>query len=193
MQPRIPVYLASLGPKNLELTGRVADGWLPVWIHQEQLPELKNKVAEAASSAGRQVSQITVAPQILCYVADTSEELAEGEQLIRAHMAYYVGGMGRYYHNLFRRMGYWSEADAVRDAWASGERGKAAGAITEDMLDNIAVLGNAAQCRAKLEKFRRNGADMPIVAFPHGTALPAIRHTLEALAPNPVPVAEASH
>ena len=189
VQPRIPVYLASLGPKNLELTGRVADGWLPVWIHQGQLPELKKKVADAASSADRKVSQITVAPQILCYVADTPEQLVEGEQLIRAHMAYYVGGMGSYYHNLFRRMGYESEADAVKAAWASRERGKAAAAITEDMLDNIAVLGSTDQCRAKLEKFRRNGADMPIVAFPHGTALPAIRRTLEALAPKPVPVA----
>ena len=189
VQPQVPIYLASLGPKNLELTGQVADGWLPVWIDHRQLPELKEKVAQAASNVGRNVCQVTVAPQILCYVADGPDELAEGEGLMRAHMAYYIGGMGSYYYDLFRRMGYGPEADAVKNAWASRGRGKAAGAISEDMLENIAVLGNAATCRAQLERFRRSGADIPIIAFPHGASTPAIQRTLEALAPNDSPVA----
>ena len=103
--------------------------------------------------------------------------------MIRAHMAYYIGGMGSYYYNLFRRSGYEAEADASREAWAGGQREKAAGAISQDMVDNIAILGDAAGCRAKLDRFRRNGADMPIIAFPHGSPLPAIQRTLEALAP----------
>ena len=188
VQQQLPIYLASLGPKNLELTGQVADGWLPVWIDHRRLPELKQKVAQAASNVGRHVSQVTVAPQIVCYVADSPDELAEGERLMRAHMAYYIGGMGNYYYDLFRRMGYRTEADAIKDAWASRERGKAAGAISEDMLENIAILGNAATCRAKLERFRCSGADMPIIAFPHGASIPAIQRTLEALAPNNAPV-----
>ena len=125
VQQQLPIYLASLGPKNLELTGQVADGWLPVWIDHRRLPELKQKVAQAASNVGRHVSQVTVAPQIVCYVADSPDELAEGERLMRAHMAYYIGGMGNYYYDLFRRMGYRTEADAIKDAWASRERGKA--------------------------------------------------------------------
>ncbi len=183
IQQRMPIYLASLGPKNLELTGQVADGWLPILTDRGQLSALTETVARAASSVGREISQITVAPQILCYAADTSEEMDEGERLIRSHMAYYIGGMGSYYYNLFRRFGYRAEAGAVRDAWASGERSKAAGAISERMLENVSVLGGAAWCRAKLDEYRRNGADMPIVALPHGSSLPAIMRTLESLAP----------
>lgn len=184
IQPQIPVYLASLGPKNIELTGQLADGWLPVWIDHKRLPELREKVAQAASNVGRHISQVTVSPQILCYVADSPSELAEGERLMRTHMAYYIGGMGSYYYDLFHRMGYRLEADAVKDAWTSRDRSKAASAVSEDMLENITVLGNAASCRDKLERFRRSGADMPIIAFPHGASIPSIQRTLEALAPH---------
>ena len=100
-------------------------------------------------------------------------------------MAYYVGGMGTYYFNLFCRYGYESGAEAIRAAWAEGDRGRAASLVTEDMLDNIAVLGDASACREKLRAFRDAGADMPVVAFPHGSSERAIMRTLEALAPGP--------
>jgi len=184
VQQRLPIYLASLGPRNLRLTGELADGWLPIWVDQQRLPDLKEEVAKAASAAGRDISQITVAPQILCCVADTPEELAQVEQEARGHMAYYIGGMGQYYYNLFCRFGYRAEADAVRQAWSERDRDRAAAAISDQMLDNITVLGDAETCRAKLRRFREMGADMPVVAFPHGANRSSIMKTLRALAPN---------
>ena len=65
----------------------------------------------------------------------------------------------------------------------AGDRNKAAAAITDQMLENIPIIGDAATCQAKLELFRRNGADMPVIAFPQGSTLSGIRRTLEALAP----------
>ena len=124
-----------------------------------------------------------MAPQILCYTAATEEELAEAAAHVRGHMAYYIGGMGSYYYNLFCRFGYRAEADKVREAWAERRRDQAAAAITDEMLENITVLGDASTCRAKLEQFRSQGADMPVVAFPHGASSAAVRRTLEALAP----------
>jgi alkanesulfonate monooxygenase SsuD/methylene tetrahydromethanopterin reductase-like flavin-dependent oxidoreductase (luciferase family) len=183
VQQHLPIYLASLGPKNLELTGQLADGWLPIWVDNRRLPNLKETVAKAASRAGRDISEITVAPQILCYTAATEEELAEAAAQVRGHMAYYIGGMGSYYYNLFCRFGYRSEADKVREAWTDRRRDQAAAAITDEMLENITVLGDADTCRAKLEQFRSQGADMPVVAFPHGASPAAVRRTLEALAP----------
>ena len=183
VQQRLPIYLASLGPKNLRLTGELADGWLPIWVDQQRLPDLKDEVAKAASGAGRDISQITVAPQILCCVADNPEELALAEREARSHMAYYIGGMGQYYYNLFCRFGYQAESDAVRQAWAEGDRNRAAAAISDQMLDNITVLGDAETCRFKLRRFREMGADMPVVAFPHGANRSSIVKTLRALAP----------
>jgi F420-dependent oxidoreductase-like protein len=183
VQKRIPIYLASLGPKNLQMTGELADGWLPIWSHQGHLAGLKEQVAKGAALAGRDISEITVSPQIMCHVADGAEDLADATRRIRAHMTYYIGGMGSYYYDLFSRYGYRAEADALREAWAAGDRAGAAASITDEMLDNIVIIGDAAACRAKLDQFRRSGSDVPMVAFPRGTSLPAMLRTLEALAP----------
>ena len=133
------------------------------------------------------MSQITVAPQIMCYASEDAEELAEAEQRIRGHMAYYIAGMGQYYYDLFCRSGFRAEADAVREAWANRQRDQAAAAISEDMLENISVFGDPATCRAKLKQFRRNGADMPVITFPQGSSLAGVRFTLQALAPEQEP------
>ena len=186
-------YLASIGPRNLQLTGELADGWLPIWTHIKHLPDLKETIGKAAARAGRDISEITVAPQILCYATDDLDELAKAEQDVRGHIAYYIGGMGTYYYNLFCRYGYQRESDAIRAAWADRQRDKAATLITDEMVENIAILGNSAACRAKLEQFRSNGADMPVVAFPHGASTAAIERTLEALAPLKTPSQPVSH
>ena len=183
VQQHLPIYLASLGPKNLELTGELADGWLPVWVPWDWLPLLKEQVARGAARAGRDVASITTAPQILCHVTSAGPEVSEAERLMRAHMAYYIGGMGSYYYNLFRRYGYLAETEAIREAWAEGRREKAAAAVSDEMLEKITIFGDAGTCRTKLEQFRRHGADMPVIAFPHGISPAAVRRTLEALAP----------
>ena len=183
MQERIPIYVASLGPRNLELTGRMADGWLPIWTHREKLPAIGEPLAKAAEAAGRSASQITTAPQILSCASDDEETVGDAVKQAKSHMAFYVGGMGQYYYDLFCRYGYQDECDALRRAWREGDRGKAAEAITDEMVDNITAIGTPAECRAKMQRFRTNGVDMPIVAFPHGTDRETMLGTLESLAP----------
>ena len=183
VQRHIPMYVASLGPRNLALTAELADGWLPIWVDRRRLPEMIGEMAEAALPAGRELYTITVAPQIICYVTEDAEELAETEKRVRGHMAYYIGGMGEYYYNLFSRSGFQAEADAVREAWSAGDRGKAAATIPDELLENITIIGDAATCLSRMERFRRAGADMPVVAFPHGSTLEGMRRTMEVLAP----------
>ena len=183
VQERVPVYVASLGLRNLQLTGELADGWLPIWMHREKLPEIKQPLSDAATAAGRSVEDITTAPQILCCATDDGEALASAKAQARSHMAFYIGGMGQYYYDLFCRYGYRDEGDAVRMAWAEGDRGRAAACITDDMIENITVIGSPVECRQKISRFRDNGVDMPIVAFPHGTDRETMLGTLEALAP----------
>ena len=114
VQERIPIYIASLGQRNLELTGELADGWLPIWTHSEKLPQIKAPLLEAMSAAGRPSSDMTTAPQILSCASDDAETIANAVQQARAHMAFYIGGMGQYYYDLFCRYGYRAESDAVR-------------------------------------------------------------------------------
>ena len=183
VQERIPIYVASLGRRNLELTGRAADGWLPIWTHSEKLPLVKEPLTKAADAAGRSASDITTAPQILCCASDDAETVAEAVKQARAHMAFYIGGMGQYYYDLFCRYGYQDECDALRRAWGEGDRGEAAEAITDEMVDNITVIGTPDECREKMARFRDNGVDMPLMAFPHGSDRETMLGTLESLAP----------
>ena len=187
VQQHIPIYLASLGPKNLELTGQLADGWLPIWMHHQRLPEITEPIAKAALQSGREMSQITVAPQTMCYTTESVQELMEIQGQVRAHMAYYIAGMGRYYYDLFCRSGFQTEADAIREAWTARNREKAAQSVSDEMLEGIAILGDAETCRSRLERLRKSGADMPVVAFPHGSSMEGITRTLETLAPVSAP------
>ena len=183
VQERIPIYVASLGQRNLELTGELADGWLPIWTHSEKLPEIKEPLLAALTAAGRQAGDVTTAPQILSCASDDEETVANAVRQARAHMAFYIGGMGRYYYDLFCRYGYQAEGDAVRRAWAEGDRGAAAHAITDEMVGSITAIGAPDECRRKMARFRANGVDMPLVAFPHGAERDTMLSTLEALAP----------
>ncbi|MCY3692552.1 MAG: LLM class flavin-dependent oxidoreductase [Chloroflexota bacterium] len=183
VQERVPIYIASLGQRNLELTGELADGWLPIWTHSEKLPQIKEPLLAALTAAGRQPGDMTTAPQILSCASDDEETVANAIRQARAHIAFYIGGMGRYYYDLFCRYGYQAEGDAVRRAWAEGDRGAAAGAITDEMVHGITAIGTPEECRRKMDRFRANGVDMPLVAFPHGAERDTMLGTLEALAP----------
>ncbi|HZY31532.1 MAG TPA: LLM class flavin-dependent oxidoreductase, partial [Candidatus Methylomirabilis sp.] len=90
-RPRIPIYIASIGPKNLQLTGEVADGWLPIYCSPESLALMRQEVVAGAQAAGRDPAAVEVAPYIL---ACLSEDPEVGRRLARSHLAYYIGGMG---------------------------------------------------------------------------------------------------
>ena len=183
VQERLPIYIASLGPKNVALTGEVADGWLPVWLNRERISDFKEQINAGAAKSGRSVSDVTVAPYLMCYTSDSPEDLAHGAGLLQAHIAYYIGGMGTFYFESFSRAGFATEALAIREAWNSKNRDQAAAAVSDRMLESVTVLGDAQQCRDQMAKFRQAGVDMPVATFPHGTELDAIHRTIDALAP----------
>ena len=112
---------------------------------------------------------------------DRSQERERARDLIRRHIAYYVGGMGTYYYNLFCRYGYQSASDNVRKAWVRNDREKASRLISDEMVDGIAVTGDPNECKFQIERFRSCGADAPVVAFPHGMDQRAVGSTIRAL------------
>ncbi len=183
VQQNIPIYVAALGPRNLALTGELADGWLPTWPHVGHLPDMLWTVQQGALESQRDPSGIAVAPNILCYVSHNDEEETEARRLLSDHIAYYVGGMGTYYYDLFARYGYGEEASLIRQAWASGDRSGAASMVSQDMLDNITIMGDEDECREKLARYRENGATAPVIGCPHGCSAGTVLRTLRALAP----------
>jgi alkanesulfonate monooxygenase SsuD/methylene tetrahydromethanopterin reductase-like flavin-dependent oxidoreductase (luciferase family) len=111
-----------------------------------------------------------------------SEDVETARRLIRAHLAYYIGGMGTFYAKLIARYGFEEEVKRVREAWGKGDRQAAATQVTETMVAHMAICGSPREGRAQLERYRAAGVTLPIVSFAHGASRDMIRQTLEGLA-----------
>jgi coenzyme F420-dependent oxidoreductase len=175
----VPIYVASLGPQNLRLTGELADGWLPIYLDAGHLPRFRQELARGAQKAGREVTAVDVAPYILSCVAADGEA---ARSLVKAHLAYYIGGMGTFYANLIARYGFEDAVQRVREAWGKGDRRAAAGHIPDEMAARLAICGSPSEGRAQLARYRAAGVTLPIISFAHGASRQMIRQTLESLA-----------
>jgi coenzyme F420-dependent oxidoreductase len=179
VRPKVPIYVAALGPHNLRLTGELADGWLPIYLDTHHLQEFQRDLERGAQRAGRGLDAIDVAPYILSCV---SEDVTAARALVKAHLAYYIGGMGTFYAHLIARYGFADEAQRVRQAWAQHDRQAAARLVTDAMVARLAICGSPAEGRTQLERYRVAGVTLPIVSFAHGASREMIRQTLEGLA-----------
>jgi F420-dependent oxidoreductase-like protein len=169
VRDRIPLYLASMGPKNNALTGELADGWTPIWLPL-------SGIAAGRAEVG---APVDVAPCVMACVSDSTEQAFDH---IRSHVAYYVGGMGTFYRNAVARFGFEQEAAHIHSLWQSGQRREAIQAVTNSMISQLAIAGSAPECRRQLDEFRKAGADMPVIVLPHGAPSEVFMKTLEALA-----------
>ena len=185
--PRSPVrvMLASIGPRNVELTGELAEGWLPIFLRMDALPEMRALLAAGAARAGRDASAIEIAPAMLAAASERAAEAAR--DMARAHIAFYAGGMGTFYNRMLQRFGWAEEAERINREWARPNReGRpaAAAAVTNEMLDSTSAVGTPAHARDRLEAAYAAGVTLPVLMFPHGADAALIGDTLEALAPS---------
>lgn len=180
VQPRIPIYLATFKPNAVRQTGAIADGWLPTHVSVRHFAAMRAALDDGGRSAGRSPGEIDVAPLTLAACSDDGETARE---LCREHLAYYVGGMGTFYHELMRGYGYGETADRILTLWKQGDRVGAARVIPRDVLDDLVIAGTREECRAAIETRRRAGF-RHIVAFPpHGASPEQVKHILRAIAP----------
>ncbi len=180
VQERIPIYLATLRPRAVRQTGAIADGWLPTHVSLRNLAALRAPLEAGARAANRPVAAVDMAAMTL---AVASEEGAGARALCREHLAYYIGGMGGFYHELLTSYGHGEVADAVVAAWRRGARAAAAEAIPDAVLDDLVIAGTAAECLDAIEARRDAGIRHIAVFPPHGAEPHQVSQTLEALAP----------
>jgi len=179
LRASIPIYVAALATKSLRQIGELADGWMPTHWPRALLSEGIAEIHAGAHGVNRDASQIEIAPFINVVVSD---DIARACDEARLPIAYYVGGMGDYYHASLARLGFAEEADAVRQLWQSGRPKSAIRAVTDEMVDAISICGSLAYCREKLDEIYQQGATLPVVSMPReGTASDKIRF-IESLA-----------
>jgi len=146
----LPIYIASLSPASLHLTGELADGWLPIFLAPSRMAAAVAELEAGAKAAGRSWRDITISPQVSVYVTD---DVAAARDRERPHIAFYIGGMGVFYHEYMQRIGFGAEADRVREGYRARERDRAAKLVTDEMVDAMTIIGNPRQCRDQMQAF----------------------------------------
>ncbi len=180
LRKAIPIYIASIGPKNIHLTGELADGWIPFLIPKEHIQDAKKELVAGAGVTGRDLGQIMVCPYIPACV---SRDVDLSKKVVQEHIAYYLGGMGTFYHNAISRYGFEDEADNIVEAWKMGGKTQAIQSISNSIINSVAITGTAGEGRRKLEEFRQAGADLPILIFPPKASCEMVKETMVELAP----------
>ena len=165
VQKPIPIYLAVLGPKNVQLAGEIADGWMPVYFSPEHTAELRAPLEAGAAAAGRSLDDFRICPMVHTYISDDS---ASARDAMRPVLALYVGGMGsrekNFYNRLVSSYGFEAEAAQVQDLYLEGRRAEAMAALPDELIDMVTICGTRDQARARLRAYRDAGVDTLIVS-----------------------------
>ncbi|MCB1742040.1 MAG: LLM class flavin-dependent oxidoreductase [Gammaproteobacteria bacterium] len=175
----LPIYIASLSPTSLRMTGELADGWLPIFVVPERMQPALGDLEAGATAAGRSLKDIHISPQVSIYVTD---DIAAARDRERPHIAFYIGGMGVFYHQYMHRIGFGPEADAVRAAFLARDRDKAAALVSDEMVDAMTIIGGPDRCRARMQDYFDAGCDELRLVFNESDKNTYLR-SLEAVAP----------
>jgi coenzyme F420-dependent oxidoreductase len=179
--PVPPVDAAAMGPKAVELAGRFADGWHALLLTPDGLADRHENLVRGAELADRDPDEVRTTLSLTCCALEDGERARE---LVRQHVAFYLGGMGTYYRDNLARQGHESVANEVYDAWNDGRREEATALVDDDLLDSLAVGGTPGRARELLAGFETlESVDVVSVSFPRGASVEQILATMEALAP----------
>jgi F420-dependent oxidoreductase-like protein len=161
----IPVYLAAVGPKNLELTGEIADGWLAIFFAPEYATESRGHIRAGQEKAGRTEQAFDVVPTVPVVIGDDVQACAEP---VRHYAALYVGGMGsreqNFYNQLASRMGYEDAAREVQDLYLARQHRDAAAAVPFEFIDRTSLIGPPERIRDRLAAYAEAGVTTLSVA-----------------------------
>ena len=160
VRQRIPIWLAALGEKNVELTAELAEGWLPFLVYPEKVEEvwgaaLRAGKAKRAPELGE--LQITGGG----FLALEQDMLPHARAAAKAVTALYVGGMGakskNFYNTVLQRYGYPDVAETVQKLYLDGRKDEAAAAIPDELIDRTNLIGSPEHVQERIGAFREAG------------------------------------
>ncbi|GAB3568728.1 LLM class flavin-dependent oxidoreductase [Amycolatopsis endophytica] len=178
----IPVYLATLSPAMLRLTGEVADGWLGTSFVPEGAGDAYFRhLDEGLARAGRARRDLDVCQGAEVAFARDEEALSAMVAGRKKELAFSLGGMGsastNFYNRAYSRQGWAEVAAEVRQRWQAGDRDGAAALVTDDMVLGTTLIGTEAMVRSRLRVWRDAGVDT-VRLYPAGDSLDARLATL---------------
>ncbi|MGW3654560.1 LLM class F420-dependent oxidoreductase [Streptomyces sp. NPDC005151] len=182
----IPLYIAAIGPKNLEQTGEIADGALLIFPSADHLEDTAVKHLRAGrEKAGKTMDGFDVCPTLPLAIGDDINGLAD---MFRPYTALYVGGMGsrkqNFYNQLAQRMGYEKEAAEIQDKYLSGDKTAAAAAVPHQLIDQTTLLGSVERIAERMQAYAAAGVTTLTLApagFTREERIAALRAGTDAL------------
>jgi F420-dependent oxidoreductase-like protein len=167
LRRQIPIYLASLRPRSVELAAEIADGWLPLFFSPERARETFPK---PFARAGLEITPS--APALL------SDDVQSARDALKPYYALYVGGMGargsNFYNELARRYGFEAAAELVQDSFLAGRKREAAAAVPDELVDEMALVGPRERIAERLSAWRESGATTLLVSTHDAATLRAV-------------------
>jgi F420-dependent oxidoreductase-like protein len=183
VQPRLPIYVGAMGPRNLALAGELADGWLGFMYAPEHAAGFRGHLEQGAARAGRDLDGFDVAPTVQVHVRDDVEAARDA---MRPMLALYVGGMGsrerNFYNDQARRYGFERQAAEVQEHYLAGRVEAAAAALPAELIDLGTLCGPAGRVRERLAAYRESGVGTLLAAptaWTHEERLAQLRQLAE--------------
>jgi F420-dependent oxidoreductase-like protein len=176
----VPVYVAALGQKNVEGTAEYADGWLPFMFAPERASQVWGE-ALARGTAKRQegLGPLEVVAGGMVTVGDDVKGMLD---LARPMLALYIGGMGargkNFYNSLTQRYGYEEAAAKIQELYLSGMKGEAAMTVPDELVDEIALVGQKERIAERLEAWREAGISTLLIQTRQREALQVMAELL---------------
>lgn len=159
VRERIPITIASLGPKSVEQTAEIADGWLPMFFHPERAGDVWGEaLAAGAAKRSADLAPLDVFASPALAITDRPEAVLP---LVKPQLALYVGGMGargkNFYNDLISSYGFEAEAARIQDLYLEGRRDEAIAAVPDELVRAVSLIGPASYVAERVEAFRAAG------------------------------------
>ena len=157
----IPLWVAALGDKNVQMTAEVADGWLPHLFYPEKAHAVWGEaLAKGAAKRSADLGPLQVSAGGMVAIGEGPETKALLD-FVRPMYALYVGGMGargkNFYNDYAKRLGYEAEAVKIQDLYLAGRRDEAVAAVPDRLVDDLALVGSRERIRERLGAWKRAG------------------------------------
>jgi F420-dependent oxidoreductase-like protein len=179
--PDIPIYLATLSPKLLHLTGEIADGWLGTSFVPEGAEAYFTHLDAGLAAAGRSRTDMDICQGAEVAFADNEEELEDMLAKRKKELAFSLGGMGsattNFYHNAYSRQGWTEAANEIQTQWQSGNHEAATTLVTNEMVLATTLIGTEPMVHQRLRTWRDTGVTT-VRLYPAGTTVDARLTTL---------------
>lgn len=160
LRKEIPIYVAAVFPKMLEICGEISEGAILTWCTLAHAEEAAQAVRLGARNAGRNPDDVEVASLLPCAVSADRETARD---LMRMPIASYAGRFPRY-RKLMIDAGFPEEIEDVRVAWQAGRTEEALDLVPSGLIDQIGLVGTVDEVRGKLTDYRSAGITLPIVS-----------------------------